>query len=133
MKPSRLVPFLAALPLFAFAPFVLAETWAAVGTHSEVDTDSIHRDADGLVHYMERDPPKGDSSPDAARETYEEAFDCQNMISFVGLDEPDWKAQGRPVNPNTHGSDLMDFVCSRAPQATPEAAPEAEAPPAPTP
>ncbi len=133
MKPSRRILLLLALPLFASSPAALAETWVAVGTHSEVDTDSIHRTEDGLVHYMERDPPKADA-PDAARQAYEEAFDCQNMISFVGLDEADWKAQGRAVNPNTHGSDLMDFVCSRAtpPPATQDPpAPEAAQDPQP--
>ena len=123
MKLSRRILFLLALPILAVAPATMAETWVAVGTHSEVDTDSIHRADDGLVHYMERDPPRADA-PDAARAAFEEAFDCQNMISFVGLDESDWKAQGRPVNPNTHGSDLMDFVCSHAPAA--EAPPEAQ-------
>ena len=127
---------LLALPLAFAAPGAMAETWVAVGTHSEVDTDSIHKTEDGLVHYMERDPPKADA-PDAAREAYEEAFDCQNMISFVGLDEADWKSQGRPVNPNTHGSALMDFVCSHLPvpsEPTPAAEPASAAEPSePTP
>lgn len=138
MKPSQRALLLLALPLFASAPVALAEAWVAVGTHSEVDTDSIHRTEDGLVHYTERDPPKADAPPDAVRQDYEEAFDCQNMISFVGLDESDWQAQGRPVNPNTHGSDLMDFVCSHAPAAeappvteTPTEAPPEESPPQP--
>ena len=130
MTPCRPILLLLASSLFVAAPAALAETWVAVGTHSEVDTDSIRRAEDGLVHYMERDPPKADAS-DAARAAYEEAFDCQNMISFVGLDESDWKAQGRPINPNTHGSDLMDFVCSHAPAE--EAAPAAQEPQPPQP
>ena len=132
MNPRRqILLLLLALPLFVVAQGAMAETWVAVGTHSEVDTDSIHRTEDGLVHYLERDPPKADA-PDAVRETFEEAFDCQNMISFVGLDESDWQAKGRPVNPNTHGSALMDFVCSHVPVPS-EPAPAAEPAPAPEP
>jgi hypothetical protein len=117
------------LPLLAVAQIALAENWQAVGTHSEVDVDSIHTADDGFVHYMDRDPPRADDTT-ATRESYEEAFDCATMISYVGLDDPDWKANGHPVKPNSHGSELMDFVCSHRPatEALPE--PPAEVPPA---
>ncbi len=125
------------LPLLVVAPAVLAESWQAVGTHSEVDIDSIHTADDGFVHYLDRDPPRADDTT-ATRESYEEAFDCAMMISYVGLDDPDWKANGHPVKPNSHGSELMDFVCSHLPPAevapeppieTPTAVPPAAEPP----
>jgi hypothetical protein len=125
----RRIALIVALPLLAVAPAVLAENWQPVGTHSEVDVDSIHVADDGLVHYMDRDPPRAENAS-AEREAYEEAFDCTMMISYVGLDEADWKANGRPVKPNTHGSDLMEFVCARATAQPPPAEPPADAPPA---
>ena len=120
------------LPLLAVAPLALAENWVAVGTHSEVDVDSIHQADDGFVHYMDRDPPRTDDAT-AQRQSYEEAFDCVNKISYVGLDEADWQSKGTAVKPDTHGSSLMDFVCSHVPAAEPtptEEPPPEEAPPA---
>jgi hypothetical protein len=118
-----------ALPLLAVAQVAMAENWQAVGTHSEVDADSIRIADDGFVHYMDRDPPRADDAS-ATRESYEEAFDCAMMISYVGLDDPDWKANGHPVKPNSHGSELMDFVCSHLPAAEVAPEPPTEAPPA---
>ena len=129
MEFRRSVLLFVAVPLFAIAPSVMAENWLAVGTHSEVDIDSVHTADDGFVHYMDRDPPRADDAS-ATRESYEEAFDCAMMISYVGLDEPDWKANGHSVKPNSHGSELMDFVCSHVPAAeAPPPEPPAEAPP----
>ena len=118
-----------ALPLLAVAQVAMAENWQAVGTHSEVDVDSIHTADDGFVHYLDRDPPRPDDAT-ATRESYEEAFDCAMMISYVGLDEPDWKANGHPVKPNSHGSELMDFVCAHLPAADAPPEPPTEPPPA---
>ena len=136
MNQSRqlLLPTLALL-LFAGAQSARAENWVAVGTHSEVDTDSIHKADDGFVHYLERDPVTTEDSVVTAT-SYEEAFDCSNMISYVGLDEADWQTKGSPVNPNTHGSTLMDFVCSRVPvpsESPAEPVPEPAVDPAPEP
>jgi hypothetical protein len=116
------------LPLLAVAPLALAENWVAVGTHSEVDVDSIHKADDGFVHYMDRDPPRTDDAT-AQRQSYEEAFDCVNKISYVGLDEADWQSKGTAVKPDTHGSSLMDFVCSHVPDTAtpPDTAPASEA------
>lgn len=126
---------LVTLTFLAVTPLALAENWQAVGTHSEVDVDSIHKADDGFVHYMDRDPPRADDAT-ATRRSYEEAFDCENKVSYVGLDEADWQSKGTAVKPDTHGSSLMDFVCSHVPATeTPPAAessmdtPPAEEPP----
>ncbi len=116
MKPScslRAVLFPAAVFALSIAG-VKAENWQDTHHVTLIDVDSIHKEADGLVYFMEKqkyhDEENGPNTPHKA------AVDCVKRVSYSSYSieyESDWRAKGQPVNPGTMGADLLDFVCSR--------------------
>jgi 4-hydroxyphenylpyruvate dioxygenase-like putative hemolysin len=111
MRPLRFPnsAFFAAAAI-ALAPALRAENWVDTRHTTEVDVDSIDREADGLVYYMERYKYETDLPPARA------AVDCRNRVSYSSYSiqyEPDWRSKGVKVTPGTMGAELLDFVCTR--------------------
>lgn len=116
MTPSRsifVVPFLAAVFALSSAS-AEAENWQDTHHVTLIDVDSIHKEADGLVYFMEKDKYHDEETgPNTPRRA---AVDCVNRVSYSAYSieyEGDWRAKGQKVNPGTMGAELLDFVCSR--------------------
>ncbi len=91
-----------------------AENWQDTRHVTLIDVDSIHKEADGLVYFMEKD--KFHSDEDGPNEPRKAAVDCVKRVSYSAYSieyESDWRAKGQSVNPGTMGAALLDFVCSR--------------------
>jgi len=91
-----------------------AENWQDTRHVTLIDVDSIRKDADGLVYFMEKqkyhDEENGPNTPHRA------AVDCVKRVAYSAYSieyESDWRSKGRPVIPGTMGAELLDFVCSR--------------------
>jgi len=114
MKAYRLVAMtIVASGLIAWASAARAEDWLDTGHVTLIDGDSIHKQGDGLVHFMEKDKyHHDDEGPNTPREG---AVDCVNRISYsaYGMDDPNWRSKGDRVIKGTMGEQLLDFVCAR--------------------
>jgi hypothetical protein len=107
--------------VLAWAPGVHAENWTDTGHDILIDVDSIHKDSDGLVYYLEKTHsydmdeegnPAGSHWEDAAKA----AVDCGKRLAYSSYSityEKDWRAKGQPAAPGTMGGELLEFVCSR--------------------
>ena len=84
-----------------------AENWVDTGHRSLIDVDSIRKAADGLVYYRSRDTLYKEYGTSTL------AQDCQKGISYYSTTGPKWKSEGVKITPNTMGSVLLNFVCSR--------------------
>jgi hypothetical protein len=91
-----------------------AEDWQDTRHVTLIDVDSIRKDADGLVYFMEKqkyhDEEDGPNTPRKA------AVDCVKRVSYSAYSleyESDWRSKGHAVIPGTMGADLLDFVCKR--------------------
>lgn len=91
-----------------------AEEWQDTHHVTLIDVDSIHRDADGLVYFLEKDKyPFDAETPNDPRRA---AVDCVNRVSYSAYSiayESDWRSKGQSVKAGTMGAELLDFVCSR--------------------
>lgn len=93
--------------LFLSVSAAYAAKWVSTGHNILIDVDSIRKAADGLVYYSDRDeiyPEFGSSA---------RAYDCQRGISYYSLSDANWKSKGSKILPDTMGSELLKFVCSR--------------------
>lgn len=94
-----------------------AEDWVKAYPDTEIalspkiDVDSILKDEFGLLHYKQSD--------DAER-----AVDCSKRImyllaKYIGKTyewkNPDWRARGNELVPDSDGARIADFVCARGP------------------
>jgi len=110
---SRAVLFLVAA-LVMSAAGSKAENWQDTHHVTFIDVDSIHKEADGLVYFMEK--AKYHSDEDGPNEPRKAAVDCVKRVSYSAYSieyESDWRAKGQSVKPGTMGAELLDFVCSR--------------------
>lgn len=94
----------------------LAENWVTVVDDefgASVDKDSIRRGSDNLVYFTARKIDRSDS-----------AVDCQNRVSYslklyitrtIFSDNPNWRNEGRAVQPGTIGDFILQYVCANAP------------------
>ena len=92
-----------------------AENWQDTRHTTLIDVDSIHRESDGLVYFMEKNKYH-DEDEDGPNSPRKAAVDCLRRVSYSAYSieyESDWRAKGQPVNPGTMGAELLDFVCSR--------------------
>jgi hypothetical protein len=103
----------AAAMLILGAP-ALAENWLDTRHTTLIDADSIRKESDGLVYFMEKrkyhDEDEGENTP------LQGAVDCVNRVSYSSYSikyEADWRTKGVKVIPGTMGEDLLNFVCSR--------------------
>jgi hypothetical protein len=90
-----------------------AENWLDTRHTTLIDGDSIRKESDGLVHFMEKDKYPDAESPNTPREG---AVDCAKRIWYSSYDikyTPDWRSKGEKVIPGTMGEQLLEFVCSR--------------------
>lgn len=91
-----------------------AEDWQDTHHITLIDVDSIHRESDGLVYFMEM--RKFHNEEDGPNTPHKAAVDCVRHVSYSAYSieyESDWRTKGQPVNPGTMGMELLDFVCSR--------------------
>ena len=110
---SRSALYLAAT-LAASLAGARAEDWQDTHHVTLIDVDSIRKDADGLVYFMEKEKYHHDEDgPNTPRKA---AVDCVNRVSYSAYSieyESDWRSKGQAVIPDTMGAELLDFVCSR--------------------
>jgi hypothetical protein len=93
---------------------VHAENWQDTRHVTLIDVDSIRKEADGLVYFMEKQKYHNDE--DGPNTPHMAAVDCVKRVSYSAYSleyESDWRSKGRPVIPGTMGAELLDFVCSR--------------------
>lgn len=93
---------------------VKAEDWQDTHHVTLIDVDSIRKDADGLVYFMEKQ--KYHNEEDGPNTPHRAAVDCVRRVSYSAYSieyESDWRSKGQPVIPGTMGAELLDFVCSR--------------------
>ncbi len=91
-----------------------AENWQDTRHTTLIDVDSIHKKADGLVYFMEKN--KYHSDEDGPNEPRQAAVDCVRRVSYSAYSieyESDWRSKGQSVISGTMGEQLLDFVCSR--------------------
>ena len=106
-----------ALTLMLSGSPALAENWVTVvdgeDIGASVDKDSIQRGSDNLVFFMVRKIDRSDS-----------AVDCQNRVIYtlkqyitrtIFSDNPNWRNEGRAVEPSTIGDFILQYVCANAP------------------
>ena len=92
-----------------------AENWVDTKMASQIDVDSIKRGANGLVFYNMKNRDY-DEDVDTGERTSkwgtsrEHAYDCEKGIDYYDVDK---LSDGTKIKPNTMGSSLMEFVCSR--------------------
>jgi hypothetical protein len=118
----RIWRMLAAVAMVLFASQAIAENWVVVaadpdeGSSINVDKDSIRRGGDGLVYFNE----ESDASYAA------EAADCPkrvlytlNMDLVIGkhLDFPNWRSDGKAVEPKSWGEAELQYVCANSGKA----------------
>lgn len=110
----RLATLSIALAAFLGSSPALAEDWITLFADEDfgldVDKDSIRRGTDNLVYYQSRSIDKSDG-----------AADCQNRLLYTikihahgGLDYPNWRNEGRAVEPGTIGETELQYVCANA-------------------
>ena len=107
--------------LLASAASVRAENWTDTGHDILIDVDSIHRQADGLVYYQEKQhsydmDDEGNPDGDHWEDAETAAVDCGKRLAYSAYSieyEPDWRSNGRQERPGTMGGYLLDFVCTR--------------------
>jgi hypothetical protein len=109
---------LIALPLAAFAGQAIAENWVTVaadadGSHIMVNKDTIRRGGDGLVYYTDDSVDQSDAM----------AADCAKRLSYtlsmdliIGkhLDNPNWRNNGKAVQPGSFGESELQYACANA-------------------
>jgi len=114
----KLASILVVLPAVLLATQALAENWVGVAVNDDgaslsVDKDSIRRGDDGLVYYKD---DSGDQS-DAM------AADCAKRLSYtistdliIGthLDDPNWRDNGKAVQPGSFAEAELKYVCANA-------------------
>ncbi len=106
------------------ALFILFAVFAANGARAEdwqdthhttlIDVDSITKESDGLVTFLEKEKYHHDE--DGPNTPQKAAVDCAKRLSYSSYSmqyESDWRAKGVKVIPGTMGEELLDFVCSR--------------------
>jgi hypothetical protein len=103
---------------FLFAVFaaggVQAEDWQDTRHTTLIDVDSITKESDGLVTFLEKE--KYHDEEDGPNTPRKAAVDCAERISYSSYSmkyESDWRSKGVKVIPGTMGEQLLDFVCSR--------------------
>ena len=97
-----------------FAGAARAETWVDAGHTTEVDVDSIKKDADGIVTYMQRDKYGDDLNDPIA--PGRAAVDCTKRLAYSRSlieSNPDWRKKGVKVHAGSMGEELLAFVCAR--------------------
>lgn len=103
---------LAAAPNEPFA----APNWVKIGTDEdgfswEIDKESIKRESDGLVGFIDYDEAKVRGN----------AVDCQRRMMYppayndAGIYNPDWRNQGYAVAPNSIAELELQYVCANTP------------------
>ncbi len=113
IRSSRAVLFCAAVLAISCAG-AKAENWQDTHHVTLIDVDSIHKEADGLVYFLEKDKYPFDA--DSPNEPRKAAVDCDKRMSYSAYSieyESDWRSKGQKVIPGTMGAELLDFVCSR--------------------
>lgn len=109
----REIVFLAAVFALSSAG-ARAEDWQDTRHTTLIDVDSIHKESDGLVYFMEKN--KYHHEEDGPNTPRQAAVDCLRRVSYSAYSiqyESDWRTKGHPVIPGTMGAELLDFVCSR--------------------
>jgi hypothetical protein len=103
---------------FLFAVFAAggarAEDWQDTRHTTLIDVDSITKESDGLVTFLEKE--KYHDEEDGPNTPRKAAVDCSKRISYSSYSmqyESDWRSKGVKVIPGTMGEQLLDFVCSR--------------------
>ena len=103
---------------FLFAAFATgvarAEDWQDTRHTTLIDVDSITKESDGLVTFLEKE--KYHHEEDGPNTPRKAAVDCEKRISYSSYSmqyESDWRSKGEKVIPGTMGEQLLDFVCSR--------------------
>jgi len=116
MKTATMTALISICLLLSFSA-TNAEKWINTGMEGRVDVDSIQKNADGLVYFNKEIKSEDENGPFSY--AGKSAFDCVNGLSYpeylMVMNPTDWKSKGIKVNPGTIGTDLMNFVCSRAP------------------
>lgn len=115
MTPSHFARIALAMSFVVFgARGASAEDWQDTHHTTLIDVDSITKQSDGLVTFLEKDKYHHDEDgPNTPRKA---AVDCAKRISYSSYSleyESDWRSKGEKVIPGTMGEQLLDFVCSR--------------------
>ena len=91
-----------------------AENWVVVVDDeigASVDKDSIRRGSDGLVYYTYEGGEKADAAANCdTRTTY-----TIKLYAMGGMDQTNWRNEGRQVVPGSVGEAVLQYVCANVP------------------
>jgi hypothetical protein len=91
-----------------------AENWVVVVDDeigASVDKDSIRRGSDGLVYYTYEGADKADGAANCDTGT----MYTIKIYTMGGLDQPNWRNEGRQVVPDSVGEAVFQYVCANVP------------------
>ena len=109
---------LVGVPVALLGSQALAENWVTVaanpdGSHIDVDKDTIRRGSDGLVYYKD---DSGDQSDAMAADCNKHLSYTLSMDLIIGkhLDNPNWRNDGKGVEPGSFGQAELQYACTNA-------------------
>jgi hypothetical protein len=91
-----------------------AEDWVVVVDEeigASVDKDSIRRGSDGLVYFTYEGGEKSDSAVNCDTGT----LYTIKLYAMGGMDQPNWRDEGRQVVPESIGEAVLKYVCANVP------------------
>ena len=91
-----------------------AENWVIVVDDeigASVDKDSIRRGSDGLVYFTYEGGEKSDSAVNCDTGT----LYTIKLYAMGGMDQSNWRNEGRQVVPESIGEAVLQYVCANVP------------------